>query len=68
MMTIEFLVIGELKNDPGHLLLRDDDGQCYAYDVAMAVIVPIEVDGNWAVDTMTVEPVLIEADVHWVAS
>lgn len=67
-MTIEFLVIGELKDDPGHFLLRGDDGQCYAYDLAMDVIVPIEVDGSWAVDTVMDEPVLIEAEVHRVAS
>lgn len=67
-MTIEFLVIGELKNDPGHFLLRGDDGQCYAYDVAMDVIVPIEVDGSWVVDGITDEPVLIEANTHRVAS
>ena len=31
---IEFRVIGELRQDPGHLLLLDADGQCYDYDVA----------------------------------
>jgi hypothetical protein len=26
---IAFRVIGELKADPAHLLVLDDDGQCY---------------------------------------
>lgn len=67
-MSIEFLVIGELKNDQGHFLLRGDDGQCYAYDVARDVIVPIEVDGSWVIDVIRDEPVLIKADTHRVAS
>ncbi|CAN5656560.1 hypothetical protein BH23CHL3_BH23CHL3_06100 [soil metagenome] len=67
-MSIEFLVIGELKNDPGHFLLRGDDGQCYAYDVARDVIVPIEVDGSWVIDVIRDESVLIKADTHRVAS
>ncbi|HYH13108.1 MAG TPA: hypothetical protein VD789_12190 [Thermomicrobiales bacterium] len=49
---IEFHVIGELRHDPGHLLLLDADGQCYDYDVSMSEIIPVEPDGTWAVDVI----------------
>lgn len=49
---IEFRVIGELRQDPGHLLLLDADGQCYDYDVAASEILPVEPDSSWAVDVI----------------
>ncbi len=67
-MTIEFQVIGELKDDPGHFLLQGDDGQCYDYDLAMNEILPIDVDATWVVDVIGDGPVMIEADVHVAAS
>ena len=38
----EFRVIGELRTNPGHLLLLDSDGGCYEYDMALDIVVPIE--------------------------
>lgn len=49
---IEFHVIGELRDDPGHLLLLDGDGQCYDYDIALDEVVPIEPDVRWKVDVI----------------
>ena len=38
----EFRVIGELRTNPGHLLLLDSDGGCYEYDMSLDVVVPVE--------------------------
>lgn len=38
----EFRVIGELRANPGHLLLLDSDGGCYEYDMSLDVVVPVE--------------------------
>ena len=48
--TIEFRVIGEMKSDPGHLLLSGDDGRWYDYDISVGTIVPVEPSDSWAVD------------------
>lgn len=65
---IEFHVIGELRDDPGHLLVIDGDGQCYDFDIALDEIVPIEIDGSWAVDVVEAPIVVIEAPAEMVAS
>ena len=46
----EYQVIGELKENPHHLLLVGDDGQCYAYDLVSGEIQPLQPDDSWAVD------------------
>lgn len=46
----DFQVIGELKADPRQLLLLGDDGQCYAMDVRIGEVTPLEPDDTWAVD------------------
>ena len=38
----EFRVIGELRTNPGHLLLLDSDGGCYDYDMSLGIVVPVE--------------------------
>ena len=48
--AISFQVIGELKGDPGHLLLIGDDGGWYDYDIVQVTIEPIEPGDSWAVD------------------
>lgn len=50
--TIEFQVAGELKTDPGHLLLLGDDGRWYDYDVACGTIAAIVPGDSWAVDAI----------------
>lgn len=65
---IEFQVIGELKGDQGHLLLLDDDGQCYDYDIVLDEIVPIDVDGSWTVDVIDNASLLMEVPEAMVAS
>lgn len=40
--AISFQVIGELKDDPGHLLLIGDDGSWYDLDIVQVTIEPIE--------------------------
>jgi hypothetical protein len=42
---IEFNVIGELRNVPGHLLLLGGDGRTYDYDTGLDTITHIEPDG-----------------------
>ncbi len=66
---IAFRVIGERRNDPAHLLVVDDDGQCYDYDILHEDITPTELDGAWAVD-VTVEDsnLIIEAPLQRIAS
>ena len=58
---IEFNVIGEMRNDPGHLLLLDRDGQCYDYDIVLDEIAPVEADGKWAVDVIEEGSLVIAA-------
>lgn len=48
--NVDFQVIGELKADPGHLLLMGDDGQWYDYDIASGEFTRIEPSDVWAVD------------------
>jgi hypothetical protein len=45
-----YQVIGELKENPHHLLMMGDDGHCYAYDLVSGEILPLEPDDSWAVD------------------
>lgn len=65
---IEFHVIGEMRDDPGHLLVIDGDGQCYDFDIELDEIVPIEMDDSWSVDIVESPVVVVEAPVERVAS
>ena len=47
---VDFQVIGELRDNPRHLLMHGDDGRYYGYDLESGEIHPIEPDGRWAVD------------------
>jgi hypothetical protein len=47
---IDFHVIGELRDNPRHLLMHGDDGRCYGYDLESGEIRPIEPDESWAID------------------
>ncbi len=49
-MTTDFVVLGERRDDPSQLLLRGDDGDFYAYDLATGHVSAIKVDAAWAVD------------------
>jgi hypothetical protein len=46
----DFRVIGELTENPHHLLLVGDDGQYYAYDLVSGEILPLQPDDSWSVD------------------
>ena len=48
----EFQVIGELRGDPGHLLLMCGDGHWYDYDLAHGEIARIAPSDSWAVDVI----------------
>ncbi len=48
----EFQVVGELKDDPGHLLLMCASGRWYSYDIAGDEIEPVEPTDSWAVDVI----------------
>jgi hypothetical protein len=48
--TIDFEVIGELRDNPHHLLLLGDDGQCYCFDITLDRITPLDPDDSWSVD------------------
>lgn len=49
---IEFRVIGEVRNEPGHLVLLDEEGQCYDYNVEVGEVVAVEPDARWAIDVI----------------
>jgi hypothetical protein len=57
----DFQVIGELKEHPDHLLLKDADGQCYAYDLISGEIRPLQPDESWAVDVTPVRGSVVPA-------
>ena len=48
--TVEFQVIGELRDDPHHLLLLGSDGHYYGYDIISGEINELQPDDSWAVD------------------
>jgi hypothetical protein len=50
--TIDFEVIGELRDNPQHLLLLGDDGQCYCFDMTHDRITPLDPDDSWSVDVV----------------
>lgn len=50
--TVEFQVIGELRDDPHHLLLLGSDGHSYGYDIISGDIRELEADDSWAVDML----------------
>jgi hypothetical protein len=58
--TIDFQVIGELRDNPNQLLLLGDDGQCYCFDVRRDRITPLDPDDSWAVDTTSQGPLRLE--------
>lgn len=67
--TIAFRVVGERKNDPAHLLVVDDDGQHYDYDLLNEEIAPVSIDSAWKLDVITEEShLIIEAPTHRIAS
>lgn len=47
---VDFQVIGELRDNPRHLLMHGDDGRYYGYDLESGEIRLIEPDESWAVD------------------
>ncbi len=50
--TIDFEVIGELRDNPHHLLLLGDDGTCYRFDLVASEVIPLDPDGSWAADVI----------------
>ncbi len=66
--SIAFRVIGERTNNPAHLLVVDDEGQCYDYDLIAEEIIPIEVDGAWSLDIVEESNLIIEAPIQRLAS
>lgn len=58
--TIEFKVIGELRDDHGHLLLMGEDGHYYRYALGLNEVLPIELDDSWLLDPT------ISGDVRYV--
>jgi hypothetical protein len=50
--TVEFQVIGELRDDPHHLLLLGSDGHSYGYAIISGEIRELEPDDSWAVDVV----------------
>lgn len=49
--VVVFKVVGELRGDPGHLLLESPDGSRYDYDIARGTVTPADPDTCWTVDT-----------------
>jgi hypothetical protein len=51
--TIEFRVIGEQRDDSGHLLLLGADGRFYRYTTCCCELAPVEPD-----DTCVIDPII----------
>ena len=66
--TIEFQVIGELRNNPHRLLLLGNDGACYAYDIVGGGIDPLEPDDSWSVDVIESASAQVETHLAKMAS
>ena len=49
-MALIFSVVGARHDDPDQLLLIDDDGVYYHYDVTRDSAIPVEPDDVWVVD------------------
>lgn len=49
-MTTEYSVIGEHKQDDGHLLVMGEDGQPYDYALTSETIEPVEIDDRWRIE------------------
>ncbi len=64
----EFQVIGERKDDPGHLLLMGRDGRWYDYDVALETIAPAEPGDSWTVDVIENAAVRVQLPCDKMAS
>ena len=47
VMTIEFTVVGEHREDPSQFLVIGTDGQYYGYDPSREQLVAIEPDARW---------------------
>jgi hypothetical protein len=54
--TIEFRVIGERRDDPGHLLLIGPAGEWYDYALEDGTITRIDPTDAWAVDRPEIAP------------
>jgi hypothetical protein len=65
---VAFRVVGESKTDPAHLLVLDDEGKCYDYDILREEIVPVELDGTWLIDPVEESNLIIEAPMGQIAS
>jgi hypothetical protein len=46
-MPIEFMVVGENKDDEGELLVKGSDGKYYEYDLTRERFSPVEPDDHW---------------------
>ena len=66
--NIDFQVIGQLKRDPGHLLLMGDDGCWYDYDISVGSITHIDITDSWAVDVSDRVALRIEVPKDLLAS
>ena len=64
----EFQVIGELRGDPGHLLLMCGDGHWYDYDLARGEIARIAPSDSWAVDVIDNTATVAALDARKLAS
>jgi hypothetical protein len=65
---IDFQVIGELRDNPRHLLMHGDDGRYYGYDLESGEIRPIEPDESWAIDVNCPTAMHFAAPVESIAS
>jgi hypothetical protein len=65
---VEFQVIGELRDDPHHLLLLGSDGHSYGYDIISGDIRQLEPDDSWAVDVAGHVAHRLETDVRKLVS
>ena len=51
----EFFVVGERRDDPMHLLLRDPDGTFYSCPLPDGDPIPVEPDDAWRLEPQALE-------------
>ncbi len=49
-MTNVFAVVGELRDDPNHLLVLGEDGSYYDYALSTGHATPTDPDESWSAD------------------
>lgn len=64
----EFRIVGERRDDPGHLLALGCDGRWYDYDVTGNRMTLVELTDSWAVDVAELPAIHLPSPLGTLAS